>query len=394
MASCECVDSGLDLFTVPPTQTSVEEGQYVEHHPLATLTDSGPIEFLIRSPEQYVDLTSSYLHIQAQVTKEDGTDLVVGDDNKVVPVNLFLAALFREVDVTWNNQLVSSASNAYPYRAYLETLLSYGRAAKETQLCAAMFYKDTAGQFNAVATDTNAGIVKRKARSTRSRVMDMIGRIHADVFAQGKYLLNGVDVRVRLVRSKDEFCLLASEAYKVKIIKASLLVRTVTLNPAVRLAHAKALERATAKYPIQRVVTKCLSVGAGSMNIIQDNLFLDQMPKRIILGMVDSSAFNGNFHSTPFEFKHYNTNFVALYRDGKAIPSKPYTQEHLHDQVILTCCNMYLACIIFFFCLSNKIFIKKFQSKAVVSILFALHSSCHALSFDTKHDIFHSKTKK
>jgi hypothetical protein len=35
----------LDLFTVPPTQTSIEHGTWVEYHPLSTITDGAPIEF-------------------------------------------------------------------------------------------------------------------------------------------------------------------------------------------------------------------------------------------------------------------------------------------------------------------------------------------------------------
>ena len=31
--SSESVDMGLDLFSIPPTQTAVEEGQFVEYHP-------------------------------------------------------------------------------------------------------------------------------------------------------------------------------------------------------------------------------------------------------------------------------------------------------------------------------------------------------------------------
>jgi hypothetical protein len=34
----------------------------------------------------------------------------------------------------------------YPHRAYIETLLSYGPAAKESQLTDVMWYKDTLGQ--------------------------------------------------------------------------------------------------------------------------------------------------------------------------------------------------------------------------------------------------------
>ena len=45
--SCECTKSELDLFSVPPTQTSMEQGSWVEYHPLTTVRDGGPIEFEI-----------------------------------------------------------------------------------------------------------------------------------------------------------------------------------------------------------------------------------------------------------------------------------------------------------------------------------------------------------
>ena len=36
--SCECTKSELDLFSVPPTQTNMEHGSWVEYHPLSTVT--------------------------------------------------------------------------------------------------------------------------------------------------------------------------------------------------------------------------------------------------------------------------------------------------------------------------------------------------------------------
>ncbi len=44
----ECIKSELDLFTVPMTQTSIEKNTYVEIPPLSAITDSSPIEFLLR----------------------------------------------------------------------------------------------------------------------------------------------------------------------------------------------------------------------------------------------------------------------------------------------------------------------------------------------------------
>jgi hypothetical protein len=39
-----CQYTELDLFSVPPTQTSVESGKYVEYRPVSTLQNGSPID--------------------------------------------------------------------------------------------------------------------------------------------------------------------------------------------------------------------------------------------------------------------------------------------------------------------------------------------------------------
>ncbi|GFW84582.1 uncharacterized protein TNCV_3107171 [Trichonephila clavipes] len=85
-----------------------------------------------------MDLSASYLHVKVKVTYLDGTSLA--ENEPVAPVNLFLHALFGQVEVALND---SSSSNTYPYRAYVETLLNYGEDAKKSLLTCECFYKDT-----------------------------------------------------------------------------------------------------------------------------------------------------------------------------------------------------------------------------------------------------------
>ena len=60
--------SELDLFSVPPTQTSVENGTWVEYHPLTTVGDGSPIEFDISGTgEDYIDLANTMLYVQAKI---------------------------------------------------------------------------------------------------------------------------------------------------------------------------------------------------------------------------------------------------------------------------------------------------------------------------------------
>jgi hypothetical protein len=114
-----------------------------------------------------------------------------------------------------------------------------------------------------------------------------------------------------------------ADTYKIKIKDLALFVRNVQLSPAVRMGHVKALEMTSSKYPIRRIEVKVNTVPSGNMNYIQDNMFLGQLPKRLIIGCVDSNALNGTITKNPFAFKHYKINFVALNMDGRQIPAKP-----------------------------------------------------------------------
>jgi len=54
-------------------------------------------------------------------------------------VNLFLHSLFSQVDISLNGTLITASTSTYPYRAMLETLLSYGEDAKTSQLTSALY---------------------------------------------------------------------------------------------------------------------------------------------------------------------------------------------------------------------------------------------------------------
>ena len=101
----------------------------------------------------------------------------------------------------------------------------------------------------------NERFVARRANIARSRVVDMMGRLHVDLFLQDKFLINGVDVKIRLVRSKSAFAFMVggdNPDYRITIVNATLFAKKATLNPTVQMAHIKALERSTVKYPVPR----------------------------------------------------------------------------------------------------------------------------------------------
>jgi hypothetical protein len=127
-----------------------------------------------------------------------------------------------------------------------------------------------------------------------------------------------VDLKIKLRRSRDSFALVADTAnFKIKIKEMALYMRKVQLSPAVRMGHVKALENTSCKYPVRRVEVKVDTVPTGNMNYVQENMFLGQLPKRLVIACVDSDALNGTIGKNPFDFKHYKINFVALNVDGR-----------------------------------------------------------------------------
>ena len=146
---CECTNSELDVFAVQPTQTSVEEASVVEYHPISSLVNRAPINSDIPgSGEQYIDTNNIQLYMRAKIVRP-GVGNNFTDDSTTAPVNLLLHSLFSQVDVSLNGTLISNSTNTYPYRAMLETLLSYGSDAKASQLMSEMYYKDDAGRMDA-----------------------------------------------------------------------------------------------------------------------------------------------------------------------------------------------------------------------------------------------------
>ena len=218
--------------------------------------------------------------MKAKITKANGT--ASDAETKVGPVNLFLHSLFSQVDISLNERLISPSTNTYPYRAMIETLLNYGEDTKSSQLSMALFYKDTPGKMDfmdPVADDdaANLGLKARYALTKNSNTVDMMGPINSDIFFQDRLILNGVNLRLKLNRAKNSFCLVSSVPganFNVVITEAILYVRKVKVAYSITLEHAAALKETTAKYPIRRLDCKALSIPEGLSTFTPDNLFL------------------------------------------------------------------------------------------------------------------------
>ena len=263
-----CKKSELDLFTVPPTQLSIDKHVTVEYRPTSPLTGNGPLEFQIDGCDDFTDLSNSYLYVKVQILTSDGKPL--GENDVVGPANLFLHSLFSKIELKLNGRQVCSMNNyVYPCRAMLETLLSYGKGAKSSHLECELYYKDTAGAMEDMKEEgENEGFTERYGYCKESNTIDMIGRIHHDI------LLNKVDINLILTRLANEFCLLSEtgKEYKVVYKEAVFLVDRVTASNQTSSAIEKTFEKGRAIYIVDNIRYKDITIPPGNCSLIEDKL--------------------------------------------------------------------------------------------------------------------------
>lgn len=337
--SYDCVKSELDLFWTPPTNSSVLNGIWSDYHPLTAISKSGPIEFKIDATPDYLDLSKTVLYLQLTVEKAGG---IIGNTDVVAPTNNFLHSLFSQVDVILNNDKIETSNDTYPYKAYITDLLNFGQDAKKSIMQSSLFIKDTPGFMDALEitdkTKANEGFMERRNQLIKGKgTIDLCGRLHSDILNSNKYLINGVEMKIKLTRSSNEFCLQMAEDgnFAVNIKEAILFIRKVSINSSIIAAQSLALEKSHVKYPIKRVEVSDINIPSGSVSATINGINQTIIPNRIIVGFVSSAAAEGAKSKNPFNFYHYNITEIGAYLDGISTPySSPLTLNFSNNTYI------------------------------------------------------------
>jgi hypothetical protein len=320
--SADVFPEELDLFQTPPTNTTCERVQYVNYRTKTQFQDGSPLEFSIPSTgSSYIDLKKTVMKVTIRASKENGE---IAIEDKIFPVNLSLHSLFSRCEIYFNQKLVCGGDVMYPYKAYLETLLDYGREAKETQLSCAGYYKDTPVLMEDFESGNNTGFEKRFLSIIKGKLWQLEGPIMMDICQQERYILNQVEVSIKLYPSTNEFFFMSNNpsGCKYTIVDAYLQVCMVTPSPWVVIGHKEALDKGNALYPYNRSNLKTLSVTKGEFGFQLEDVYQGLVPKDIIIALVSSKSFNGSYDTNPFNFHHYNISSLGINIDGMPVPGQ------------------------------------------------------------------------
>jgi hypothetical protein len=293
--------------------------------------------------------------------KDYATNAYITENDAVGPANNLFHSLFSQVDVAINDQLICPSTHTYAYKAYLENLCNYGSDAVHSTLGCILHNKDAAGHMDSlvkteagkVSTCDNPGLLERRSHFIKGRAAELIGKPLFSLSCQPKFLPGNTKVKFTFTRNKDSFCLMynpgnGNHRYKLVVEEAILYIRKSIIDPATIIAHQKVLGSGeTAKFLTRSGVVRKYAIASGLSNHTIDNLGAQgRLPSKLYIWMVKTSAASGNSSQNPFNFEHFNLNFLASYVDGTQFPLREfrpdfelgkYLREYYHTLTASNC---------------------------------------------------------
>ena len=274
----------LSIFTLPANQVAIQKIYYSECRPVSSFqSDEAPIEIAVPGQgNEYIDLRRSRLYVKCRMVKSDGSKLAASEKTGII--NLPLQSMWTQIDTYMNGKLVSLNTSYYPWKAYMKLLLSNGNDIANSQLQSQLFFPD---DYDVEDTDpvsgSNGGLAQRYQFTEQSRVFDMEGPLYEDIFLLDKYLINGVDIHLKLFRNKAAFLALSDEAspsYKLELLDAVFKACMIKVDSGVLVNHAEILKKTTAKYPLHRTEVKMNTCPSGSGSFIWQNIWSNNLPTK------------------------------------------------------------------------------------------------------------------
>lgn len=333
-----CHQEELSLFSLPPSDTAFQSREWIEYRPSNQVTSNSVIDFNIPPQSSaYIDLKHSVLNVKLRLTDAQGApikeDLVVG------LINLPLHTIFRQADVTFQQTPLSHIGTNYAYKSYIDTILKTNKGTQENILSSQLFYKDTGGNPDSADAKTgpNSGLFNRYLATTGGKIVDLEGSLFLDMFQQSRLLVNGVSIGIKLWPSLDAFRLMSdslSPSEKVQIVDVRFKLCVQRLSGGVLVAHEKLFQNQPALYPYLRSEIKTASIAPGQYGFSADDIFQGLVPSKLVVGLVSSAAYTGDYTKNPLNFQPYDCSSVGLYVDGQSYPAQPLQPNYGADQFV------------------------------------------------------------
>ena len=351
------IGNEVQLFELPRTDMSIKEKRF---HDLSPLSDNlSPVEFLIPATDTFIDLNRSYFTMTLRLKKNDGNNVANG--NLIFPTINMPHTMIKQCTIKWNGVLLNPQTDTYSIRAYLATVMNCTPEEGGSLLAPEGWWRTepsmgyvpldapaalTANNLNngtphadytALSDEQKAFVLSSKAEQVKFhggkwhtfffKPMHEVFYMHRllpprieqrmeFVFQPAKYYLNGVGVVPKDLH-KDDFSM------KFHMVDAPWYKQ---------ITAARHTQRQTVKMATIRSECRVFTLPTNVQEFNEDNLFQGRIPLRIVVGLLEPEALNGDLAHHPFAFQNFGVESVKQLIRCEEYPYRTLELNHNNNE--------------------------------------------------------------
>lgn len=313
----------VDLFSMPPTDVTIESASLIELLPYASV-DNPPFTFKLNPGTAYYDLSQIYLETSVKVVRIDsGKEVKITDDENVALINGFGATFPQSVHVTIGDNVISQQNGQYGYLSFLSLEMN-PKSYKDSILSAAGYYMS--GDDPNSATDP--GFIKRKALIQGSKPAYFLSRLYTEVNSLERLILPETPIQIEISPWSSQHLIhaLNDNIYKIKFQSVKLYTKAYHLPSGLNLDIHSKLLNSVATYNMKKLQIRHHPL-PQKITSFNTPLLNSVLPRRIFIGFVGSDSYNGSQKLCPFKFEDFGIEDVFLTYNGIRQPGYPYNNR-------------------------------------------------------------------
>jgi hypothetical protein len=373
--SSNAITNALSFFELPSTNVSVSSSAVLE---LLTLNPVNitPYHFKLHASQSYFDLSKCYVMTELRIRKTNAAGQVLNMDENVdfaAVCQLIGHTLWKNCRVSINGTQVFESNSLMAYKSMFDYMLTYSQSAKKTHLNAAGYYEDME-----TTQLSREGLLERNELFKGSRVAQFISKLDVDICNQPRYLVNQCEVDIELQPNDSNFLIIAAPIagtqYHLEVLACKLYVKKVELMDSLAYDINKKLELHPARYPMRKSSMRAIFISENRTEF-NGNLWMDQVPKRVVLAMVKNEHYVGTQSTSPFDFQHFNVREISVCASGTVVPAAPYNLDFPNGKFVRAYNDMQEAIGYAGTLESNGISMKKYSEGGFCFFVFNLTNS-------------------
>ena len=250
------------------------------------MNSDGPFEFLLNGDSPFFKILDFTRLIGEFLLVDASTGEPIEEATDVSFVNNLGHSWIQQIEVYLNDkQIVDLSTPSYAYKAFIENYLSFSKDKKQYDLRNQLYFDDDDSDFEAFKLTADGTLKKRRALlfGAKQNKGYFTISLNVDLFQSPVFLVPGVNLKLKILKNKDEFFLMSDGLKaKFKIIDLNLRFRLVETAKKYTDEITKInLGNATAFFPYYMSKIRTNLITQGIQSYIWPNAIRGKLPKQV-----------------------------------------------------------------------------------------------------------------